>query len=239
MRTAQLRRGNIPALERGDIFLSWSTAPISRAIGWFQGRPGAQDAAEWSHTGVYLGGGMIAEATIPRGGVRPFARYLDRTHRVHVYRCWHWTREYRNRLATIATALSERDYDVLNIARHLLDNLVERVTWDPRKQEGIRPLARMAKDRDGYGQNVCSELVEWSLHFASSPMDLRFMVETIHDRRKRLEPHKEWDKMQPGRVGQARPMDVAHYLKAHDAGLVYRWEMGREAFRYVEPREIR
>lgn len=192
-----------------DILLSRHHGAIGRLISNFQERPGKRDHWSPSHVAVCLGQDMIAEATFPRGGIRNWKRYLTPDHDLQIVRIPHWTPQHRSRIALVAGALARRDYDTLNIARHLVDNLFERLRLG-------RPLARLVKDKDGYGQNVCSELLEWAVNLGTSDLP-RDTLRKLYTLDFRLPPQEIGEKLQSGRVGQARPYDVVSYCNTHKA----------------------
>jgi len=199
-----------PTLMPGDIMLSYYRGGwIGRAIAKMQGRPGPSlDSPPWSHAAVYIGNGKIAEATVPLGRVTGANAYFSADHVCTFYRPRHWLTWHRNTIALSAASMAGRRYDYGNIARHLVDNLVERLTWNAAKQRGIRPLAALFRDADGGRRLVCSELVE------------------------RVVAGVTGERMQSGLVGQARPLDIYQWLAHNDARLILQVNGGNLA--YVE-----
>lgn len=187
-----------PAFLRGDIFVSIRHGNlISGLIAFFQGK-GTPPA--WSHTGVYVGNGQVAEATTPKGGVHNFGHYFGKGYTMALYRL-PLTEEQRASMSSEATRLAPRKYDYPKIAMHLIDNLIERLTWNESTQTGKRPLSHFFPDPDGDRANVCSELVERAAAYAGVP------------------------KMQEGKLGEARPKDVYTYCRSRGM-LVYYHEQG-------------
>ncbi len=196
-------------LVQGDIMLSFSRTIVGGLIGNLQGRPGTPEHTKLSHAATYVGRGMLAEATLPRGRVAPLEQhYLQGNHYIEFVRPIHWTREQRDRFVMVSSYLANTQYDRLNIARHAFDNFFERLALG-------RPLARFVKDSDGYARNVCSEHTEWSGHFATSSIptdELEFNL----THRIRMEP-TDGEKFQSGRVGMARPWDIEQWAIRNSA----------------------
>jgi hypothetical protein len=144
---------NFPQIAPGAVFLSmYHGNIISKLISIFQGV-----GTDWSHTGIYIGDGKIAEATYPKGRVVSLRHYMGKRYTFEVYNVPGLTERERRHLAFVATVLAPRPYDTEKLFRHLFDNLIERITWNGRR--GFRPLARLFKmDSDKDRRNVCSEL---------------------------------------------------------------------------------
>jgi hypothetical protein len=172
---------------------------FSRLIAKFQGAGGS---AKWSHTGVYIGRGFVAEATFPKGGIRPLSNYLGKKHDMEMRHPFHWTRNQRNAIASEAARLAPMRYDWPKMARHLIDNVFERITWNGEK--GWRPLSRLFRlDVDGEKANVCSELVQRAVYYGSG------------------------EKLDGGEMGTARPLDIANWLNEKIADSVVAHKRGR------------
>lgn len=229
------RLGGYPSLLPGDVAQIFTDSTVGRLIGKFQGRPGRDQHELWSHDALYVGGGKLAEATTPRGGVVPIETYCSRRHRMEVWRNVDWTPGASVRICAVAETLAGHQYDYLNIARHLIDNLVERLTYSGRRGHGFRPLARLLGDRDGYGQNVCSELLGWARNLGTSPglareypkpRDLTDRI--LRGDRIPEQPDGERWRGVP-QVGQERPLDLSREFDrgspwvrvwAHNRGVV-------------------
>jgi len=192
-----------PALRRGDLYLGYYLGWLGRMIALFQGLPGAVLSPPWSHSAVYVGDGMLAEATYPKGRLFPLSGYADASHVFSLFRVREWTEEQADAVARKAEDLVGRPYDSLNLFRHLVDNGIERLTWNPRRQKGYRPLASLIGDGDRDRRLVCSELVERAVLAATG------------------------EEVNPGhKIGEARPLDLFQWLEAKEAALVLRVDRG-------------
>ena len=189
-----------PALTRGDIFLSrYHGNWFSRLIAEFQGAGGVP---KWSHTGIYIGAGMVAESTFPRGGIRPLSNYLGKKHDCEVRHPFHWSLSQRQAVASEASRLSHMRYDWPKFGRHLIDNVFERITWNGKK--GWRPLSHLLKlDVDGDRANVCSELVERAVMYGTD------------------------ERIDKGELGTARPLDISNWLNERIADTVLEHKKGK------------
>lgn len=197
-------RATFPALYRGDIFLSLAHGSlISALIARLQGRHGADGGApDWSHCGVYVGNGMIAESTFPKGKRTPLRHYMADKFTFEIFTLKNATEEQRAILASEATRLSYSPYDTAKFARELVNNFFERLTWNVQKQRGWRPLSFFDLDTDGERRNVCSEAVERAIFAA-----LR-------------------ERITLGELGVARPLEIARFLSPARALPLMRHERG-------------
>jgi cell wall-associated NlpC family hydrolase len=154
------RERGYPDMKRGDIFLSmYHGGMISPLIAFLQGK--GKSHPEWSHVGIYIGNGKIAEATYPHGGIRSFERYMNPSYTVELYSPANLTEKQRALIASEAARIAPHPYDTMKFVRHLIDNVFERWTWSEEKQCGFRPLSALFRlDLDGDKRNICSELVE-------------------------------------------------------------------------------
>lgn len=160
-------KNEFPVLLRGDICFSYCHGSlISSLINRFQGRG---KHVPLSHVSLYIGLGNIAEATVPHGGVVSLKKYFNKSYNLIIVRIPEWDTKFRDGMVSEMCRLAPRNYDKLNIFRHLVDNIIERITWNIATQTGYRPLARLIKDRDGNWQNVCSEILEWSYERMTRP----------------------------------------------------------------------
>ena len=184
-----------PELERGSIFVSMYHGNwLSRMIAKMQ-KVSNGGIPDWSHTGVYIGMGHIAEATHPRGGIRSMRRYLGSGHSFAIYSVPDLILMQKIALASEAARLSNRPYDYWKLFRHFIDNLAERFVFATMKQKGFRPLGALLKlDKDEDEKNICSELVERSVFYAAD-QQIFAGVE----------------------VGNARPLDVWSWLRENGA----------------------
>jgi hypothetical protein len=190
-----------PALKRGAIFVSmYHGSSLSGLIAAFQG---AGDVA-WSHTGVYIGRGMIAEATYPRGKVRSLRHYMRGGYTFEIYNVEGWVKEERAMIASEAARIAPGKYDTAKFVRHVIDNLFERLTWNRERGRGFRPLAALFKlDRDKDRRNICSELVERAIEYGTG------------------------ERVAVGELGAARPYDVWIWLtRVKGARPAFRHERG-------------
>lgn len=188
-----------PQFRRGDIMLSMKRGNfVSTIIALFQKQ--GRDPLVWSHTAVYVGGGQIAEATLPKGGVAGLEKYMKSGYTMSVYRVPGLTDTQRSLVASEAVKLAPRPYDKGKLILHAIDNVIERFTWNRKTQSGLRPLSHLWKEGDT--KNVCSELVERAF-MAGAQI-----------------------KFQDGLVGQARPADIFDWLKANGGVLVLYHESG-------------
>ncbi len=187
----QMAKG-FPDMQRGAIFVSmYHGSWISRLIAKLGKSPNGNEIPNWSHVGIYLGMGHIAEATHPRGGVRSMRRYMGSGFTFGLYNIPNLTDMQRSAIASEAARLSNSPYDYAKIIRHLIDNVIERFTWRTMKQKGIRPLALLFRlDKDADAKNICSELVERSVKFGTG-------IKIVDGRE----------------IGNARPTDVWEWLR--------------------------
>jgi len=190
-----------PALKRGAVFVSmYHGSSISGLIAAFQGK----GQVAWSHTGIYIGNGQIAEATYPRGGVRSLKSYLRGGYTFEIYNVIGWTPEERAMIASEAARIAPGKYDTAKFIRHVIDNLFERMTWDAERGRGFRPLAALfSLDRDKDRRNICSELVERAIEYGTG------------------------ERIAAGELGSTRPYDVWRWLtRVKKARPVFRHERG-------------
>lgn len=116
---------------------------VSRGIGAFQGRPGKHDdLPELSHGFVVSGQGTVVEQTWPRGREGSIGKFLGRD-----YTTWFFDPPWSDAakavfVAAMRTVTLGTGYSVGHIGLHLLDNMIERLTWDRDRQEGKRPISK-------------------------------------------------------------------------------------------------
>lgn len=215
---AEQRKRDFPNLRRGDIFLSFCHGSfVSKLIARLQGSARDKDRVEWSHVGIYLGNGLIAEATFPKGRIIPFRAYMNPKYTLEVWRVTAFTTRQRASIASEAARLAPNDYDTAKFLRHLIDNGIERLTWREDSQRGFRPLAQLFRiDMDGDRANVCSELVERAVEYGT-----------------RRNPNQPGTGIHitGGEIGTARPLDVYQWLgEVPSARRVFRHERGVVTF---------
>jgi hypothetical protein len=190
-----------PALKRGAVFVSmYHGSSISNLIAAFQGK----GQVAWSHTGIYIGNGQIAEATYPKGGVRSLKPYLRGGYTFEIYNVNGWTPAERAFIASEAARIAPGNYDTTKFIRHVIDNAFERATWNAERGRGFRPLAALFKlDRDKDRCNICSELVERAIEYGTG------------------------ERICAGELGNARPYDVWKWLvEVKKARPAFRHERG-------------
>lgn len=205
------REVGFPMLKRGAVFLSmWHGNLINQLVGVFQGK-----GSDWSHAGVYIGWGKVAEATYPRGRIIDLRHYMSKEHTLEIYNPPWWSEMERAKVASEAARIAYRPYDTWKFARHLIDNIFERITWDAEKQQGMRPLSRLMLDRDKDKRNVCSELVGRAVAYGTG------------------------ERIVEGELGTARPWDIYTWLVNKNASPTFRHSHGKvehslkDGIRYV------
>lgn len=158
-----------------DILLTQSLdTPIGKVIGRLQGRPRIGDELpELSHGAFCLGNetGKVIESTFPRGGIAPLSKYLGRNRTTWIFSP-PWSSRSRALTLLQMMPLAHTPYDTTGLLLHAADNIIERLTWNPWKQRGKRPLGRLVGDLDGAERNVCTEAMGRAVYKAfGEPID--------------------------------------------------------------------